>query len=132
MRARKAIIVLTLILLIQLPVFAFKMGRHHHSDYSKPVGMDLSSLELEDGIYTGSADGFRPDLTVEVTVSGGEVTAIEIVDHNEIGRQYWQRPMDLIPAVIIEEEQTNVDAVSGATATSKAIMAAVENALNNS
>lgn len=129
MKQNRILIVLTLILITQLPAFAFSFGRNHHSNYSHPEGMELSNLNMDDGIYTGTADGFRPDLTVEVTISAGEVSEIEIVDHNEIGRQYWQRPMVIIPSVIIEEEQTSVDAVSGATATSKAIMAAVENAL---
>ena len=51
------------------------------------------------------------------------------MDHNEIGRRYYQRPIDLIPGEIVEKQNTDVDSVSGATSTSKAIMAAVEEAL---
>ena len=46
------------------------------------------------------------------------------------GRQFYQAPIRLIPADIVDEQQTEVDVVSGATATSKAIMAAVEEAVN--
>lgn len=129
MKQHKILFILILIAVIQLPVFAGPFGRHHSSNYTEPEGMVFSTMNLVDGNYTGSADGFRPDLTVDVTVSGGDVTDIEIVDHNEIGRQYWQRPMDIIPEVIIKKGETDVDGVSGATATSKAIMSAVEDAL---
>ncbi len=63
-------------------------------NYSKPVGINLKNQTYRDGVYTGTANAYRPGLTVAVTVQGGKV-----------------------------------DAVSGATATSYGIMAAVEKAL---
>ncbi len=122
--------ILILLVLMPLPLFAFGFGRHGKSNYTEPVGMDLSNLTIEDGVYTGTADGFRAGLIVEVTVEGGIISHIDVVDHNEVGRQYWQTPINIIPGVIVEKEQSVVDVVSGATATSKAIMSAVEDALN--
>ncbi|MDC7241833.1 MAG: FMN-binding protein, partial [Spirochaetales bacterium] len=78
-----------------------------------------------------TAVGYREGLTVDVTVEDSQVVDIEIVDHNEIGRRYYQKAMDLIPAAILKAESTDVDSVSGATCTSYGIMSAVEDALHN-
>lgn len=128
-KLRFLFIAIFLIAVMQLPLFSFGFDRHGKSNYTEPVGMDLSNLAIEDGVYTGTADGFRPGLIVEVTIAGGKISRIDVVDHNEVGRQYWQTPVNIIPGVIAEREQSKVDVVSGATATSKAIMSAVEDAL---
>ncbi|MBN1646516.1 MAG: FMN-binding protein [Spirochaetales bacterium] len=99
------------------------------TNYSKPAGFDLEKLNIPDGTYKGEANGFRPGLTVEVEVRDHVIVEIAVIEHNEIGPQYYTRPLKYIPDAIIEEQQTDVDVVSGATATSYAIMAAVENAL---
>ena len=82
-----------------------------------------------DGIYTGIGKGFRPGLKVEVEIKQGKVVRIEVISHNEVGRRFWKLPLDLIPKAIIKTQSTRVDAVGGATYTSRGIMAAVENAL---
>lgn len=128
---KKIILTLVLASAIIIPAysFGFGFGNHHASNYTIPEGMELTGLEISDGTYEGSADGFRPGLVVEVTVEKGKVTTVEVVDHNEIGRRFWQKPIDLIPGAIVDSGETIVDSVSGATATSKAIMSAVEDAL---
>ena len=119
------------LLLCMSAVSAAGIGRGSKSkyQYTIPEGFELDKLDLEDGVYTGIATGFSPDLTVEVTVEKGKVTEIEIFSHNEIGPQYYSRPIKYVPGSIIEEQSTDLDAVSGATATSYGIMAAVENAV---
>ncbi|MDC7219061.1 MAG: FMN-binding protein [Spirochaetales bacterium] len=123
-----------LIFLSALIPFAFLMatsfGGNRGSNYDKPTGMDLTGLTVADGVYTGEATGFREGLVVEVTVTGGTVSEVEVVDHNEVGAQYYTRPVKLIPKLIVDEQKTNVDGVTGASATSYAIMSAVENALS--
>ena len=82
----------------------------------------------EEVVYTGTAEGFIDDITVEVTVLDGKITAIEIIEHDETP-DYFD---DAVPAItdrIIEAQSTEVDIVSGATGTSEGIMAAVDNAL---
>lgn len=99
------------------------------SSYAEVLGIDVTGQDYIDGIYTGTADGFRPGIIVEVTISGGAVTSVVVVEHNELGRQYWYRPVEELPLSIIELQSTAVDTISGATATSKGILAAVEDAL---
>ena len=83
----------------------------------------------KDGVYTGEADGFRPGLIVEVEIKDDQIIRIDVIDHNEVNSRYYGRPVAEIPAAIIDAQNTNVDAVSGATYTSIGIMNAVENAL---
>ena len=91
---------------------------------------DSGDVTFNDGIYTGVADGFGPDLTVSVTIKDGLITGIEIVSHNEVGVQYYGRAMDSVPEAIIDSQSTEVDSVSGATYTSVGIKNAVADALS--
>ncbi|MBU0934253.1 MAG: FMN-binding protein, partial [Spirochaetes bacterium] len=91
-------------------------GRGAQAVYDKPEGISFSDYTLTDGVYRGEAVGFQPGLIVEVTIKAGKVSSIEVVQHKEIGPQYFTRPIRFIPAEILEQQNTEVDAVSGATA----------------
>lgn len=84
---------------------------------------------FKDGTYTGVGRGFKPGLTVSVTVKSGKIANIEIVSHHE-SRGYYEEPFDIVPKEIIESQSTEVDSVSGATRSSRGIMEAVNNALS--
>lgn len=132
---KKIIIMGTFLVVCSAGLFAFgpfgkNRSGHHAANYSIPEGMIISELELTDGVYQGVADGFRPELTVEVEVKGGVLQSVTVVSHNEVGRQYYDTPIKYIPGMIVDKQETVVDSVSGATATSKAIMSAVEDALS--
>lgn len=91
--------------------------------------MDSTSAEgLADGVYTGAAQSFNGELKLEVTVSGGRVVGINVVSHNDTPGVSDGAFEQVIPA-IIEAQSADVDAASGATVTSKAIMKAFEAAL---
>ena len=93
------------------------------------VDLEDPEEEPEEGeVYTGAAEGFNDDITVEVTVLDGEITGIEIIEHDETP-DYFDDAVPEITDRIIEAQSTEVDAVSGATATSEGIMAAVDAAL---
>ena len=83
---------------------------------------------LTDGIYTGSADAFRGDVEVQVTVEKQKVTDISILSYCDTEEYFFRAA----PAVIDQmkaEQSLNVDAVSGATYSSNGIIHAVANAL---
>lgn len=88
-----------------------------------------TSKKYKDGVYQGVADGFRPGLTVSVTVKNDKITNIEIVSHND-SPGFCEQPLQVVPQEIIKQQSTNVDAVSGATFTSKGVMNAVAAALD--
>ncbi len=90
----------------------------------------FAGAELKDGVYEGEANGFRPGLTVSVTVKGNKITSIEITNHNEVNSRYYQKAMDAVPQEIIESQSLEVDAISGATFTSTGIVNAVNDALS--
>ncbi|SHF38776.1 FMN-binding protein [Caloramator proteoclasticus] len=105
--------------------------RRHRRDgeeQQRVQNVEVTQGKYKDGKYIGSAIGFKPGLTVEVTISGGKISKIEIVDHNETP-SYAEIPFKIVPDEIIKKQSTNVDAVSGATRTSVGIMNAVAEAL---
>lgn len=81
-----------------------------------------------DGALTGTAKGFGGDVTVTVTVDGDDILTVEAVGADEtpgIG----SNAIEQLPAKIVEADSTEVEVVSGATYTSKAIIEAVNAAL---
>ncbi|NLL20314.1 MAG: FMN-binding protein [Firmicutes bacterium] len=88
-----------------------------------------SEKALAEETLTGVAKGHNGNITVSVTKKGDKITAVEILEENEtpdIARPAFEQ----IPAAIVKANSTAVDAISGATVTSKAIMNAVNNALD--
>jgi uncharacterized protein with FMN-binding domain len=81
-----------------------------------------------DGVYRGSYDlsGTPVKVTLDVTVQNQAITTLNIVRHScsPIGKK-----AEKITGTIIEKQSLNIDAVSGATGSSMAILKAVENAL---
>ena len=78
--------------------------------------------------YTATEKGFAGDVTVEVTVNGNEITEIKATCDGEtpgIG----QTACEKIPAKIVETQSLDVDAMTGATVTSDALLAAITAAL---
>lgn len=79
---------------------------------------------------TGKADGYGGELTVDVRMNGNDIVGIEVTSHNETESVAGQA-LETIPKEILAKNGTEgVDVVSGATITSKAIIAAVNNAVD--
>jgi len=84
---------------------------------------DLNSVA--DGVYQGNSKVGPVRVTLDVTMQSGAIASIEIIRHfNGLGK----KAEAIVPA-IIKAQSLNVDVVSGATGSSKAILKAVENAL---
>ena len=80
-----------------------------------------------DGIYTAEAMGFEGKITVQVTVAEDRITDITILSAED-EEEYLSRAKQVIPA-ILEGQDPNVDAVTGATYSSTGILNAVKLAL---
>ena len=81
---------------------------------------------VTDGVYEGSATIWPVKAVVKVAIENKRIARIDIVEH----RTMLGGPAEeIIPARIIEKQSTNVDAVSGATMSSGAIMNAVQFAI---
>ncbi|MDR0321733.1 MAG: FMN-binding protein [Treponema sp.] len=81
-----------------------------------------------DGVYRGSYDlsGTPVKVTLDVTVQNQNIIAISIIRHvcSPIGKK-----AEKITERVIENQSLTVDAISGATGSSMAILKAVENAM---
>jgi urocanate reductase len=80
------------------------------------------------GTYTATVPGMHGPLSVEVTVTADAIEDVQVTSHVEtpaVGD--WA--VELMPAAIVEHQSTGVDAVSGVTITSGAILRAVEDCL---
>ena len=100
-------------------------------NYSLSSGnADVADLEsVEDGVYTGSADGYNGPINVEVTVENGEITDVTVLSHTD-SPGISDPAFEGVPAAIVAANSTEVEVVSGATFTSNGLMAAVNNALS--
>ena len=82
-----------------------------------------------DGTYTGDGKGMGGNVPVTVTVEGGVITSVEVGDNSETDG-IGTKAIEQLPAAIVAANGTEgVDAVSGASVTSKAIFSAVDAAL---
>ena len=86
-----------------------------------------ASAEMTAGTYTGEGQGIGGAVKVAVTVEGGAITAVEVVEHAETAG-ICDPAIEKIPAAIVAAQSLAVDTVTGATVTSKAILAAAEQA----
>ena len=82
----------------------------------------------KDGTYYGAGKGFAGTMKVKVDISGGKIASISIVSTKD-GDSYVKSASSLLDT-IVEKQSTNVDTVSGATFSSRGIIAAVRSALS--
>lgn len=88
---------------------------------------DVRISDVADGVYIGECNVNFIYAKVEVTVQNKEIEKIRILEHkNERGQT-----AETIVDQIVSEQKIDVDAISGATNSSKVIKKAVENALEN-
>lgn len=99
-------------------------------EFSKEISkVEISNIDLSnkaDGVYEGGFDfdevvGAR----VRVTVENKRITKIEILEH----RTGLGGKAEAIVDKVIDAQSLGVDAISGATGSSKIILKAIENAL---
>jgi uncharacterized protein with FMN-binding domain len=127
MNRRSLFIIFIMLLLVIAGFMAFiLLGKEKTLQLS--TGETPIMLE-EDGIYTGSYQGFRWSNKVEVTVKSHKINNIRILKPQIFAKQ---ETIDIMTQRILSAQSTEVDIVSGATADCKAYLKAVENALKQS
>ena len=98
-----------------------------YSDVEAADGNNASDM-YKDGEYLGKASAYNGNVEVKVTISGGKMTAIDIVKTKDDEDYFFDAQKKVIPE-ILEKQSTDVDAVAGATTSSEGIAHAVEKAL---
>ena len=96
---------------------------------SRKHDTSLDGSKFRDGVYTGTGTGFNGRITVSVTISGGKITKISVINNEGDNKPYLDKASKGVVARILSTQNTKVDAVSGATYSSNGIIEAVEKAL---
>jgi len=103
--------------------------KEHKEAANLPIA-NIDFSRINDGTYIGTYEGgmyqWREN-EVRITISLGKVTKIELLKSKE------ERPAEFTDTLynrVIEKQSLHVDAISGATLTSKAFLKAIENALS--
>ncbi len=94
---------------------------------TSPQGGPVPLEGLADGSYEAHSVSFPNAATVRVEVEDGRLTEVELVTHNasRVGHQCDE----VLPELMVEQQSTTVDAISGATNSSNVIMDAAGKAL---
>lgn len=123
-KAKKVVLVLFGAVLLLAIVGKIAIGNMVTNIQNIPAIMpDLSYLS--DGNYTGEYSLLPVHVKVQVSVSEHQITDIAILEHdNGLGSAAESITFD-----VIEQQSLDIDAVSGATVSSKCILKAIENAL---
>lgn len=115
--------VLLLLLIGVMMIYAF-LGKEQ-TTHLEIQNIDLT--EISDGTYTGSYDCYRWSNKVKVTVMEHRITSIQALKIQD-GRESLVKTLT---QKILDQQSVDVDAVSGATASSNGYLKAVEIALKN-
>jgi uncharacterized protein with FMN-binding domain len=87
----------------------------------------INFASISDGTYTGEAREFVVFARVDVTMKAGAIEALKIT---KIVTSPIGEPALVLAERVVQEQSLDLDAVSGATLTSNAILGAGRNALS--
>ena len=87
----------------------------------------LDVAQVADGVYTADSIAYAGPLYVEVTVKGGRIESVRVTRHQE--KQFYSALTDTPGQIVQKQGVKGVDAVTGATMTSEAIINATAKAL---
>ena len=125
----------SLIMVLLFGCFTAEAEQEKHISISQEVeqikNMEISHVDpatVPDGEYTGEFP-FRQRYLyrVKVMVKSAKIVDIEVLE-NGTGNEYAEKGLGVIPR-ILQEQSPQVDALSGATVSSKALIKCVEKAL---
>lgn len=136
MRFSKGLILLMAMLLLVVMVFGCSSQTTAPEEATEPAPEEEAAAPEEEATepvkVQGEGQGFNASvpIKVEVTLVDGVITDIVVLEHGET-QGVCDPAIEGIPQAIIDAQSTTVDAVSGASMTSKGIMEAVANAIGN-
>ncbi|MCD7948424.1 MAG: FMN-binding protein [Oscillospiraceae bacterium] len=126
---KPGIVVIALLLVLVIgAVVAYSLTNKYGSYKDKVDALVFEHIDLAlvaDGVYTGEYDSGVIFAKVEVGIEDGTLIYINLLEH----RHEQGGAAEIIVEHMVEEQRTNVDAISSATYSSKVIRKAVENAL---
>ncbi len=110
---------------------AKRIQRNHQRAKDNIEGIEIfDSLDISriaDGTYQGRSVGYAGDVHIEVAVRGGRIESVVVTSHKE--KQFYSALTDTPKQIVAKQGLKGIDAVSGATITSEAIINATAKAL---
>ena len=123
---RFILIVLSVVLVMSM---ASCRGGLDRSIWARPaLEQAVGAIDVPDGVYTGTGDGYLGEIHVEVTIEDSAITGIRVTGHSDSPPFAASVFSGLIPE-IMARQITGVDLTSGATATARGLVQGIENAL---
>lgn len=126
-RWRVVLIVLAVIVLAGWAGVAM-IGRAYERGLAQIEISDIDLARVPDGTYAGSHSVFPVSVQVKVTVLDHRITEVELVKH----QNGQGSAAEAIVEQVVTAQSLRVDLVTGATASSKVILEAIDNALLSS
>lgn len=125
-KKKRIILMVSILFLLLIGSAIFIIFQQTMSSVNEVFAEEFDLSHIADGTYIGEYTMISlVHVEVEVTVSNHSIEGITILQHeNGLGGK-----AESITGNIIEKQSLEVDAVSGATVSSKTIIKAVENAL---
>ena len=127
MKAKRTLIIIAAVL---VAIFAIGGGVKAKLERGLKVlaKTDIAEVDLgsvADGEHAGSASAFPVAVELKVRVKDHRIEAVDLIKHtNGQGK-----PAEALLAMVLREQKVNLDIISGATYSSKAILLAISNAL---
>ncbi|MFA6784995.1 MAG: FMN-binding protein [Sphaerochaeta sp.] len=125
MKKRNKILLIGIVILLVIYAAGNLVIKNIESDLKELSTLEITDVDfsqLKNGTYKGSYAVFPVDVEVEVEVSDAEIQTIQIVKH----RNGQGKPAEIIPSLVVKNQSLDVDVISGATYSSKAILKAIE------
>lgn len=124
---KKKILIILLCTILFVLIGASLYLKRLVNDVNSITVSNLNMANITDGIYVGKYSITPVYVEVEVSVTEHKITNIKIIEHeNGLGGK-----AEKIVDDVISRQSLEVDAVSGATVSSKCIIKAIENALQS-
>lgn len=105
----------------------YLMGLNRYKKIISEIQLkDVDLSKVANGVYHGSCDAEVIGAEVDVTVKDNSITDINLKHKTDRGQS-----AEVLVDRVIEKQKINIDTISGATNSSKVILKAIENALEN-
>lgn len=100
-------------------------------NFTKTTNASVIASGLNDGDYIGTGVGFGGIMFIDLAIENKKITSIEVRSHRETSG-YYEEVFKNHSRDIIRTQNINLDAISGATATTRGFTSAVKNAVGQS
>jgi uncharacterized protein with FMN-binding domain len=128
-KGKKMVLTIIIGIFIVFGVISGSMMIYLLNGMSRTKSLVIADVPLDriaDGTYRGQFDEGRWANALDVKVENGKIAQITIVQDVKFNNPAQEQQLF---DRVIEQQKVNVDVVSGATATSKALLKSIENAL---